>query len=199
MPHQMITNHGVEESQQFSHAGDDRDFIGFSGLLKPLGKTSDDGIESHGGDGGHVQDTAQSGASATDGAFAGSGSGVGVEGSDADQGADASSIGLAQFVEFGQERGAEDGPDAGDRSQELVDGVEVIVGIDELFDLAIQVIDLPVDGFQHGIDGFAGRGAGGGEAAVSLLGADVCELPSAGDQGIEFGLDFRAFFGQSRG
>jgi hypothetical protein len=31
MPHQIITNHGVEESQEFSHAGDDRDFIGFSG------------------------------------------------------------------------------------------------------------------------------------------------------------------------
>jgi len=67
------------------------------------------------------------------------------------------------------------------------------------FDLAIQVVDLSVDGFQNGIDGFAGQGAGGGQAAVALLGADVGELPPAGDQGIEFGLVFRAFFRQSRG
>ena len=103
----------------------------------------------------------------------------------------------AQFVQVGQQGGAEHGADAGYGLQQLVDRVEVVVGVDQLSDLDVQFGDLLFEGFKHGIDGPQGGFADGPPAAVGLLGADVRQLPAAGDQGFEFDLVFRAFFGQA--
>ena len=84
-----------------------------------------------------------------------------VERGDADQGVDAAAIGGAQFGQFRQQRGAEDRSHAGDGLKELVDGVEVIVGVDELADLPVEFVDLLFEGFEDGVDGLEGRLAGG--------------------------------------
>ncbi len=84
-----------------------------------------------------------------------------VERGDADQRRDASAVGRSQFVQLGDQGGAEDGANAGHRTQQLVDRVEVVIGLDELADLAVQVVDLLVDGLEHGIDGLQRRLAAG--------------------------------------
>ena len=176
----MIPEHGVQQGQEFSHAGDDDDLALFSGLLQTLCENSDQRIESDGGQRGHVEHGADRGPSTADGALALKLSGVVVEGRDADQRRDLPAVGGAQFAELGQEGGAEDCADAGDGLEEFVDGVEVVIGLDQFPDLFVEGFDLDVDGLLNRVDGLERRLAGGAFAAVGLLGADVGELASAG-------------------
>ena len=192
---QAIADHGVEEGQELSHAGGECDLAAFAGGFESLIEGSDDGVASCGGEGGHVECGADVGASASDGACALESAGVSVEGRDADQCADLSSVGGAQFVERGDECGAEYDAGAGDGSYDFVHAVEVVVGVDEFSDLLVQRVDLFVDGFEYGVDGFACVLGTGDVAAVGLLGARLTELTSAGDQGVEFGLFLRGFLG----
>src|SRR5277367_5189261 len=110
----MIANHDIEEAKQLAHTGNDLDFFGLADFVEALGKDLDDGIESHGGDGGHVEHGADGCSSSTNGPFPFHRSRIVVVGGNADEGADASSAGSPQFLEFGQECGADDGADTGD-------------------------------------------------------------------------------------
>ena len=146
---------------------------------------------------GHIQDVAQGGASAADGAFAEVFSGVAVEGRHADQGGELAAVGLAEFVELGDEGRGKDRPDAGDRAEARVEVFHVVIGVDEGGDLLVEAFDLLIQDVQDGIEGFSGGLGGGGLEAVGLVDLGGDELFSAGDQSVEFRLFFGAFDGQT--
>ena len=51
VPFEVVAQHGVEQADELSHAGDNHDFVELSGLFQSLGKRLDDGIEADGGEG----------------------------------------------------------------------------------------------------------------------------------------------------
>ena len=112
--------------------------------------------------------------------------------------ADGAAIGVAQFGQFGDEGGAEHRSDARHRTQLPIQVLEVIVGIDQLADLLVQRIDLPVQRRHDRVDGMQRLFAGGGGTGVVLLDADGGELAAAGDQRIQLALILRALLRQAR-
>src|SRR5438045_6878618 len=75
-PSEIVTDHRVEQREEFSHAGNDDDFGALAGAAQAIGEATQDGIETNGGERGHVEHAADRGASAADGALAGGLSGV---------------------------------------------------------------------------------------------------------------------------
>ena len=75
---------GVEVGEEFAHAGDECDFLGFAFCQEVAVVIADDGVVSSGDEGGHVEGSADGGSSTSDLAPAPAGAGVFVEGSDAD-------------------------------------------------------------------------------------------------------------------
>src|SRR5437764_9284760 len=61
---------GIEGDEELSHAGDEDDFEGFTMLSEPIGEGFDDGVISLGGEGRHVENTADGFAAAADSPFA---------------------------------------------------------------------------------------------------------------------------------
>src|SRR5690606_25888209 len=86
---------------------------------------------------------------------------------------------------------------AGDGSDDMVQSAQVIVGVNDLSNLLIKGGDLGVEGLEHLIDASAGGGGSGGGPSVGLFGADLEQLPSTGDQCIEFTAVFLAFHCQA--
>ena len=194
---QAITDHGVENSHQLAHAGRDNDFAAFAGGFEALGEWADDRISSYGDEGGHVECIADRCAAAADGSRAFETSAIAVEWCDTDQGTDVSSIDHAQFGQFGQEGGAEYDAEAGYGSDDIVHAAEVIVGVDQFAYALVERIDLFSQCFEHGVDCLAGLFRRCNITSIGLFGLRFAQLSSAGDQGVEFGLFFRVFLGQS--
>ena len=109
----LIPDQGVENNQQFSHAGGDDDFEGFALFFQALGELADDGIAAAGGEGGHVEHGADLFAAAGDMRAAGLFSRLTVIGGHAHEGGDLVAIELSQFRQMGQEHGAGLGADGG--------------------------------------------------------------------------------------
>src|SRR6185436_9660604 len=64
------SDHGIQDRQEFAHAGDDRDFLRLAGSEQSLVETLDDAVVAHGNDGRHIQRAADLGATAKDHTFA---------------------------------------------------------------------------------------------------------------------------------
>lgn len=92
--------------------------------------------------------------------------------------------------------------------QQLVEVAEVVVGLDQPADPAVERVDLLVQGLEDAADPAPRRRAGGDAAAVALLGPHVQQLPgtpaihrrgpSAGHQRLEFRPVLRPFLRQPR-
>ena len=92
-----MLEHGVEDNKQLAHAGSESQLLGLTSGQQPLVEVPDDGIEATGGQGSHVQDSADPGASTPDGAFA-----TPIEGSHPHQGGDLSAVQGAQLWQMGE-------------------------------------------------------------------------------------------------
>ena len=116
-----------------------------------------------------------------------------VVGSQADESRDLLAVQLAEFGDIGDDGGGGDAPQAGHRLDELGFVAPVIVGLDEGFDGSLNIMNLPLEGIEHGLDALP-CGLNVGEVPpIGLLGAEVDELSSAGDELLDFGLFFRSF------
>ena len=87
----------VEEREQFSHAGDDRDLIGFSGFEESLVEIFDRGIAAGGGAGRHVEDVADGFSTSGNASLAGELSAVVVVGGKSDECSDFLAVERPQF------------------------------------------------------------------------------------------------------
>ena len=183
--------HGVEDHQEFSHAGHD-DFFG-SFFVFGVGTQSesegfDDGVVSHGRLGGHVQDVADGGSAAGDAALALVVSAVVVEGSDSDQGCDLGAIEFTEFRQFGQHRRRGLAGDSGDGLQDLGLGSPVVVGLDEPRDFGFEVFDLVVEHLEQFADALLGDFVDGLLQTIGLHRAQFDELPTTDDEFRQLGL-----------
>ena len=88
LPLFAVSDHGVEDGQEFSHAGSDGDFGWFSGFDQTLIESMDNRVEPGGGHGRHVEGGPNVGAPSPYGTFAAKGAAVTVHGRDADEGGD---------------------------------------------------------------------------------------------------------------
>ena len=98
-----MIEHGVEYNQQFAHGRDQRHLFRLTSCQQPLIEVADDGIVTGRGQGPHVENTPNPGASAPDGASASQGTAVPVEGRHAHQGRDLPSVQSAQLGQVGQQ------------------------------------------------------------------------------------------------
>src|SRR6478609_4465257 len=73
----------LEVDEEFSHGGDDGDFVGLSLSEEALDVRTDDGVTGGGGMCGHVEAAPDFGTASADVALGGSGPTVAIEGSDA--------------------------------------------------------------------------------------------------------------------
>ena len=78
-PEQVVAGQGVEDGEEFAHAGGHGDFVGLAGGGEALEVLGDDGVAPDGREGGHVQGGADRGASAADVALAALRAAVAVE------------------------------------------------------------------------------------------------------------------------
>ena len=103
MPRFFVTEDGVQYAEQFSHAGDESDFLLLSKVLKMVVVFFDDGVVLSGDEGGHVESGSNSGPSSPRGASTAPSSAVAVDGCDADEGGDLLPGAGAEFGQFRQE------------------------------------------------------------------------------------------------
>jgi len=167
-------------------------------LSESIGESLDDGIAASGGEGRHVEDTADGFSSAADGAFALVLSAVAIEGSQADEGGDLLAVELSQFGDIGDEGGGGDAAESWDRLDELGFLAPVVIGLHELLDSGLNAVDLTFEDFEDGLDALSGRFDVSRLEAVGLHGPEVDELSAAGDELLDFGLFFRGFLSGRR-
>ena len=198
IPSSIVSEHGVEGDEQFSHTGGEDDLESFSGSFQSLGESLEDGVGSTSGEGCHVESRADGSSSAGDGACSFELAAVVVEGSQSDQSGDLLSVEASQFGEFGQEGEAGDRADAGDALKDLILRFPVVVGLDELGNFSIQFRELLVQEGQQLSDPF-GRELGGSLLkTIGFGGPQGDDLTAAHDQLLQFFLCFRDVFGFPR-
>jgi hypothetical protein len=132
----------VEGDEKFPHDRGEGEFGWFACLGETLIKGSQDVIATRGGEGGHVEATAEMTTAAEDIAFTPHGAAVAVKGSEAGEGCDLSAIELTQLGHSRQEQAG--GPRAHpDKSGELLRfcAEDLILG-NETFDARINERDL---------------------------------------------------------
>jgi len=180
------------------HAGGDDDFEFFASLLEALREAGDDGIAAPGGDGCHIEDTADRRASATDGASALEFATVTVVGSQAGERADLLAVEGSQFGEFGQEGECSRVSDPRGAAEQLDLGLPVIVGFHEFGELFFDPLDLAIEDVNDMLDALTDTGDSDGFATVGFGSAELDELPPATDQLLQNRFIFSRFGGNSR-
>ena len=85
MPGLSFAEHGVEDGEHFSHAGDERDFLWFAGREQLLVVGEDHGVVARGDEGGHVERPPHAGSAADDHAAATQRAAISIHGRDADE------------------------------------------------------------------------------------------------------------------
>jgi hypothetical protein len=195
----LIFDHDVECGEQFAHAGHGADLIGFACLGESLEEGSDGMVVGSCAEHGHIEDVAQVGSSAPDGAFTAVLAAVLIERCHTDKRRDFLPVEHAKFGQQRQQSASSARADARHAREDLAFVVPVVVGLHECLDLGLDVLDLPVQQVDRLLDVFINAfSASGGSAVIDLHRSHVHELSAAVDQVAEFPLFFRGFLGQTR-
>ncbi len=105
VPRLTGSDHGVEDRQELTHAGDDGKLFRFAGSDQAVVELLDDGISSDGRERCHVESATHLPASAEDGALTTRLAGIAIEGRHADERAHLPARQLAQLGHFGDQSG----------------------------------------------------------------------------------------------
>ena len=197
-PMRIGFDHGVEDDQEFVHAGGDDDLELFALGFEALGEPGDCRIATLGGECGHVEDVSDRSPSSPDGASTLKVTAVTIEGSQPGQGADLLTVESSQFGKFSKECDGCGGPDAGSTTEHVDFTTPVVIGLEEFGKFVFDALDLAVQQVDDFLDAPANRLHGDRFATVGFGGTDLDELPAATDQLLQFGLFFRGFRGCPR-
>lgn len=104
LPWCFISQNGVEDSREFSHAGDDGDLGRLSCGTKMAVDSRERQVAADGDEHAHIEGAAHDGAAAGDAASAAPLAAVAVEGRDADQRRHLMAIERSEFRQFGDQR-----------------------------------------------------------------------------------------------
>ena len=181
-------DHRIENSEQFVHASDERDFRSLAFISQPFVKVADHRITSAGHQGRHIEHGPYGSTSTPDTSPTSEGPAVAIERSDAHQRCDLFAVESSEFRQLGEKRTADHWTDAGDASEQvfifapdraLTDAmVEVLVGPVQL---CFQPTDVSLDPFS---DRFRSC-----TQSVFLRHHHLDELSSAGDERSQFQAD----------
>ena len=97
MPRSLVPDGGVEDDEELSHAGGERELLRLAGGEEAAIEASDHEIEARGDQSGHVKAGAKGSAPAPDRALAAQGTAVAIEGSNADESRDLLAAEASQF------------------------------------------------------------------------------------------------------
>lgn len=198
VPLGIVLDHGVESNEELAHAGGEDDLGGLSGLAEAFGEGVDGGVVPACGQCGHVEDAAYGSASAFDGAFAAKGTTVAVEGGESYEGSDLRPVEFAELWKFGDEGGGSLRTDSRHGLEEFKLAFPVIVGFDELANLAIEALNLFLDDVEDCVNTTSHGGGTSLSETIGLGGAEFNDLASTTDEEIKFELFFRGFLERSR-
>jgi DNA-binding winged helix-turn-helix (wHTH) protein len=120
VPVSIAVQHGVENDEEFAHAGGERRLRVFPACPQLSVKVLDDRIGTHGGDHGHVQNAPDLSAATPDTTTAAQFSTVAVKGRQAGQRSDLFAIKLAQFGQVREQGSREHRTDSRHRAEQLV-------------------------------------------------------------------------------
>jgi len=112
LPRRPVFQHGIEDGQQFPHARDERDFLGFAGGAEPLIETPNHGIEAGRHDRSHVECHPHLGTPTPHRASASQGPAIPIQRGHADEGGDLFVRQRTQFRQIGQQGRGQDRTDA---------------------------------------------------------------------------------------
>ena len=195
-PGGVVFDHDVEDAQEFVHAGDEADAVGFPGVFESVPELVEDWVAADGVEGGHVEGVANGFSASSNGFGFRRFSAVPIDGRDAYQGGDFPAVELPEFGEFGDQGGGGSGTDSGDTGEDFGEVLPVVIGIDEFGDLFVEFFESE---FQEGddlVDIFLDGWVPGGFPMILLLGEKFHELSSASDEGVDFLLFFRGKWGE---
>jgi len=178
-PRFFLSQDGIEDGQELSHAGDEGDLFSFSSGQQVLIVFSDHGIMPRRSEGGHVQGASDRGASPRDHSPAAGLSTVTVEGRQSHQRGDLLSAGLAEFREFSQECPGRRRPDAFDGQKQLLLFLPDGRVLDVVVDVIVDGGDLAVEQFDDALNALAHASVSGLGQSVGLGDAHLDQLPSA--------------------
>jgi len=179
IPRAAVSDHGVEDREELSHAGDLGDFRRFSFGSEPVVKEADDGIPLGGRPDAEVEGGPNRSASTPDHPLTTHLATIPGEGSHTDQGGDLSMREATELRELGDQGAREIGTDPGDALQEITlggpegtvadHGVKILIHIVKL---TFEPTDVLPDPFLDGLES---------KAKAVLLGRDhVDDLAPAG-------------------
>ncbi len=172
----------VEEAEEFSGGGEEGDFGGFAGLAEALVEGGQRGVGTDDGEGGQVEGTTDSGATAADVAVAGARAAVVVVGSEAREGADLAAGGVAEFGKQSEQDGGGGGTDAVLALEGVVARRQGGVLGDGGGQEGLELVDLRGQAAELGLEAAAGLGQAPMLGALEQLGAQVNELVTHGAQ-----------------
>ena len=172
-------NQGVEDGQEFPHACGEDDFEGFACVMKPVGESADCGVASLSDEGGHVERFAHGGSSAANASLTAELPAVVVEGRHAGQGGDFLPIELTEFRQLSHECGTGYWSYAGHALDDVTFGAPLVIGVDQLGDRLVDLIDLPIEEADRHVDASLGEAVGGLVFPRLLHASQADELPPA--------------------
>src|SRR5208282_2533752 len=142
LPRFAVAQHGVEDGEQFSRHGDQRDHFLFSGGDEALVEGLEGAIVLHGDQGPHEERAAHAGASAADEALAFPLAGLARPRGEAGERSDLATVERAEFRHLGQQPAGDRRSDARHALHEAVLLAPQRRGLDRLADLPVEVGEL---------------------------------------------------------
>src|SRR5262245_48201947 len=156
-PHSIGADHCVQNRQELSHAGGERDFLWLAGREEALVELVNHWVAPGGHHRGHVQRSANRGAAAPDQALAFERPAVAGQRRDTDERGNLFAREGAEFGQVADERTTDDGADPGDRPQKVFlrapHGTRVDVAVKVLInimELALEPADVLEDAVAYG-------------------------------------------------
>ena len=119
-----------------------------------------------------------------------------VERGDANKRRDLAVVGSAEFRQLANKSRSQNNAGTRNALNQRFDMLSLVVGIDVVANLAVEFVDLFFRDADHRGQSLPSGLAGSSAKTVGLLGPALDQLPAAGEQSIEFNLQFRAFFQQ---
>jgi len=182
---------GVEDKEEFVHAGGQGDFLGFAGGAEALVEGANGRVVPGGDERGHVQGGAHAGAAPPDDTPAAQRAALAGERGHANQGGNGFAVEVAEFGHLGEQGQGGGRANAGDAAQQILPFAPERAGLHGVAQVVVEGGELVVQPGDVRLDTRA-HGRQGGIEPVALGRAHADKLTPSGQQGAEFlGLGVR--------
>ena len=182
LPWFAVSEDGIEDDDELSHAGGESLFAGFAGGSQLGVVSGDEWIGAAGDQGGHVERGAHGRAAAGDGAAPAQGAAVAIDRCHADQRGDFAAVEMAEFGQLGDQGAQRRLADAGDTGQEIGIGLPGRAATDRAVDVLLEFGELGLQQFDMPVDGGENPALGCPAAAVALRHHHLDDLAAPRDQ-----------------